>query len=134
MSLQTNPRSCATCHDIINPFGFALENFDAVGRYRNQENGRLIDATGTYEPPSGGPAAFNGARELAKLLAQNQETHAALIEQLFPYLVKQPVRAFGPEVIPDLLRSFARRDFNIRELVVEIMATAALTARDGKGL
>ncbi len=132
VTLQTSPTSCLTCHETINPLGFALENFDAVGRYCREENGRLIDASGTYEPPSGSPAAFNGARELAKLLAHNRETHAALVEQLFPYLVKQPIRAFGPGAFPGLLRSFTESDFNLRELVVEIMATAALTAREGK--
>ena len=130
VALQTGPASCTTCHGMINPLGFALEHFDAVGRYRHVEKGRTIDATGSYEPPSGSAAAFAG-RELAKVLAASQETHAALVEQLFPYLVKQPIRAFGPGAFPDLLQSFADSDFHIRELIVEIMATSALTAREG---
>ena len=39
VTLQTSPASCTTCHGMINPLGFALENFDAVGRYRKAENG-----------------------------------------------------------------------------------------------
>jgi len=132
VALQTSSASCTTCHGMINPLGFALENFDAVGRYRQEEKGRAIDATGNYESPAGTSAAFAGARELAKLLAGSQETHTALIEQLFSYLVKQPIRAFGPGALPQLLRSFTDSDFHIRKLIVEIMATSALTAREGK--
>ncbi len=132
VTVQTSPATCTTCHGMINPLGFALENFDAVGRYRKAEKGRAIDATGIYEPPSGTPVAFNGARELAKLLAESQETHAALVEQLFPYLVKQPIRAFGPGAFPELLRSFTESGFQIRRLIVEIMVTSALRARETK--
>ena len=111
VALQTGPASCTSCHGMINPLGFALENFDAAGRYRKEEQGRAIDATGTYEPPSGTRAAFSGARELATLLSGSQETHAALLEQLFPYLVKQPIRAFGPGAAADTIAILRREQF-----------------------
>src|SRR5207248_6057188 len=43
--LQTSPQACQSCHGMINPLGFTLENFDALGRYRAQEKGRPINAT-----------------------------------------------------------------------------------------
>jgi hypothetical protein len=131
VTLQTSPAACASCHAMINSLGFALEHFDAAGRYRDHENGQGIDATGSYESPSGTIAAVAGARELATRLAKSPEAHAAFVEQLFSYLVKQPIRAFGPGALPELTRSFAARDFHIRKLIVEIMATSALTARGG---
>jgi hypothetical protein len=132
VALQTSPAACTTCHGMINSLGFALENFDAAGRYRKTEHGRAIDATGTYESPSGTITALTGARELATRLAASPETHAAFVEQLFSYLVKQPIRAFGPGALPELVRSFAASSFHIRKLIVEIMATSAPTARAGK--
>ena len=61
VTLQTSPVPCASCHGLINPLGFALENFDAVGRHRREENGRSIDATGRYQGLSGVvPAEFDG--------------------------------------------------------------------------
>jgi hypothetical protein len=125
VALQTSPASCTTCHAMINPLGFGLERFDAVGRYRNEENGRPIDATGTYETPSGELLPYSGARELAALLADSEETHTAFVEQMFHHLVKQPVRAFGPRTLADLRRSFVSRDFHIRKLMVQIIATSA---------
>jgi hypothetical protein len=117
---------------MINPLGFTLEHFDAVGRYRKEEKGRPIDAIGMYETRSGEQVKFEGARALATFLAGSEEAHTAFVQQLFHYLVKQPIRAFGPRELPELRRFFATHDFNIRKLMVEIMATSALTPRGVK--
>jgi hypothetical protein len=130
--LQTRPEACRTCHGMINPLGFPLEHFDAVGRYREQENGRPIDATGSYQTRDGGPVSFHGVRDLGGFLAQSAETHDAFVEQLFHYLVKQPIRAYGPRTLADLRESFAAGRFNIQKLAVEIMAASALTSREPK--
>ena len=127
VTLQTKPESCQSCHGMINPLGFTLEHFDAVGRYRKEEKGRPIDATGSYETRTGEMVKFDGVRDLAAFLADSEETHTAFVQQLFHHLVKQPVRAFGPQTLPDLRRFFAAHDFNFRKLMVEIMATSALT-------
>ncbi|MGO9467630.1 MAG: DUF1592 domain-containing protein [Isosphaeraceae bacterium] len=132
VTLQTKPASCQSCHGMINSLGFTLENFDAVGRYRNQEKGRPIDATGTYETRKGALVKVNGIRELAAFLTRSEETHTAFVQQLFHYLVKQPIRAFGPQALPELRRFFLAQDFNVRKLMTEIMATSALTPRGVK--
>ncbi|MBV9125000.1 MAG: DUF1585 domain-containing protein, partial [Planctomycetes bacterium] len=106
-----------------------LEHFDAVGRYRDQENGRPIDGTGAYLTRAGQEVKFTGARDLATFLAGSEDVHDAFVERLFHYLVKQPILAYGPGELPDLRQSFARHEFNIRQLMVEIMATSALTGR-----
>jgi len=129
VTLQTGPESCQSCHSMINALGFTLEHFDAVGRYRNLEKGRPIDASGSYETRKGEMVNFKGVQELAAFLAASEETHAAIVQQLFHYLVKQPVRAYGPQTLAELRRSFATQDFNLKKLMVEIMATSALTPR-----
>lgn len=126
VALQTSPKACTTCHSMVNPLGFGLEHFDAIGRYRSEEKGKPIDAAGTYESRGGDTLTFTGARELAKLLAESDETQTAIVEQLFHYLVKQPIRAFGPRELSDLRRSFVENGYNIRHLLVETLATTAL--------
>ena len=126
VTLQTGSGTCLNCHGTINPLGFGLEHFDAVGRFRDREDGKTIDASGVYEPRSGEPRPYSGARELAALLAASEETQGAFVEQLFHHLVKQPIRAFGPGAAPELRRSFAGRGCSIRKLMVEIIATAAI--------
>jgi hypothetical protein len=127
--LQTKAQSCLGCHGMINPLGFTLEHFDAIGRYRDQENGRSIDATGTYQTFTGETVKFAGARELATFLAGSEEVHDAFIEHLFHYLVKQPVHAYGPQELANLRQFFAAHGYSIRKLMVEIMATTALPPR-----
>ncbi len=129
VSLQTKPAACQTCHGLINPLGFTLEHFDAAGRFRKEEKGRPIDASGFYETRLGETVKFHGARDLAEFLAGSEETHNAFVEQLFHYLVKQPVRAFSSHEGSDLRSFFTAHAFNIRKLMVEIMATTALTPR-----
>ena len=58
---------------------------------------------------------FNGIRELAAFLTRSEETHTAFVQQLFHYLVKQPIRAFGPQALPDLRRFFAATRFQCSE-------------------
>ncbi|HJZ55972.1 MAG TPA: DUF1592 domain-containing protein, partial [Gemmataceae bacterium] len=129
VALQTKPQACVGCHGMINPLGFTLENFDAVGRYREKENGKPIDASGLYQTRTGEVVKFAGPRDLAAFLARSEEVQEAFVEQLFHHLVKQPVRAYGPNTLADLQRSFAKNEFNIRELMVEIIAVSALQPR-----
>jgi cytochrome c553 len=132
VTLQTNPQACVTCHGVINPLGFALEHFDAVGRYREQESGRPIDATGFYKARSGEEVRFSGATELATFLANSQEVQNAFIERLFHNLVKQPVAAYGPEKLSQLRASFAQNHYNVRRLVTDIVAESALMRQSEK--
>ena len=129
VELQTKPEACQSCHVMINRLGFALEHYDAIGRYRDNEKGRSVDARGSYETRTGDEVTFDGAAELAAFLAKSQETHNAFVQQLFHYLVKQPIRAFGRTELTDLRGAFASNGYNIRELMVEIMTSSALAPR-----
>ncbi|MCA9219155.1 MAG: DUF1592 domain-containing protein [Planctomycetales bacterium] len=129
VTLQTSPAVCQSCHSLINPLGFSLEHYDAAGRYRIEEKGRPIDATGHYDALDGTSVDFRGVRELADYLVNSQETQSAFVEQLFHHAVKQPINAFGPRATDELRQSFSERDFNMRKLLVEIATRAAMTAR-----
>lgn len=126
VALQTKPTACLACHGMINPLGFTLEHFDAVGRFRDRERGKPIDATGAYQTRTGEIVKFVGVRDLATFLANSDETQEAFVEQLFHDLVKQPIRAFGPRKLADLRQSFADNRYNVRKLMVEIMAGSTL--------
>jgi mono/diheme cytochrome c family protein len=128
VELQTGHAACQACHQMINPLGFTLENFDAVGRYRDRENAKPINAAGGYVTREGREVTFASVRELAQFLADSDETHTALVEQLFQYMAKQPIRAYGAGVLPSLTKGFADEDFNLKSLLVNIAATAALPA------
>src|SRR5207245_6463785 len=123
MALQTQANNCMTCHGIINPLGFTLERFDAVGRYRETDNGKPVDATGSYRTRAGAIVKLTGARELGTFLAGSEEAQGAFVEQLFHHLVQQPMRAYGPSALEELQKKFASNVFNIRRLAVDVMVT-----------
>ena len=126
VAMQTKPAACSSCHNLINPLGFSLEKFDAIGRIRAKENGRPIDPSGGYYSRAGKEVKFSDSRDMARFLAGSEEVHAAFVEKLFQSLVKQPVRAFGPRALPDLRQSFAANQFNIRKQMVETAVLSAL--------
>jgi hypothetical protein len=129
VALQTRAVACQTCHTMINPLGFALEEFDAIGRFRSVERrgdeAKPIDATGSYLPREGPEATFTGARELGAYLAASGDAHEAFVQALFHAVVKQPVRAWGSDTLGDLCRSFRGDGFDIRRLLVDIMERSA---------
>ena len=127
--LQTKANACITCHGVINPLGFTLEHFDAVGRFRETDNAKPVDDTGSYITRSGKMATFSGPRQLAQFLVESEETHDAFVERLFHQLIQQPVRAYGPQTLANLRQSFEGKGYSIRKLVVEIVASTALTPR-----
>jgi mono/diheme cytochrome c family protein len=126
VTLQTKPDACQSCHSMINPLGFSLEEFDAIGRYREVEKNRAVDAAGSYRTKTGNMVEFDGASDLAQFLANSDESQAAFVRQLFHHIVKQPVRAYGPDRWEQLQRRFVEHEFNIHKLLAEIVAASAL--------
>lgn len=124
VELQTKPAACNTCHALINPLGFPLERYDAIGRLRTEDNGKSVDTNGYYVARSGATVKFNDAADLAKFIAGSEESHAAFAEKLFQHLTKQPVRAYGVKTLSNLEASFKKDHYNIRSLMVEIMMAA----------
>lgn len=125
IELQTGSVNCQVCHRKINSLGFALEHFDAVGRYRELDNGRPVDASGSYQPRAGEPVEFAGARQLGNYLATSEDCQRSFVEAAFEHFVKQPLAAYGTEVAAELVKSFRESGYHIRGLIVEIARIAA---------
>ena len=122
----TRDNACMSCHSVINPLGFSLEHYDAVGRFRTTENNKPIDATSDYTTTDGDPIKIKGPRDVAQHAAASEEAHRGFIRQLFQQLVKQPPAAYGADTLEKLRQSFVASDFNIRKLVAEIVQISAL--------
>ncbi len=126
----TRPEACQGCHSVINPLGFSLEHFDAVGRYRTRENGKPIDATSDYMTDSGETVRLAGGRDVAEFAVGSQHAQNGFIEQLFHSVVKQPMLAYGSETVDRLRASFVASEFNIQKLLVDIATVSALHGTD----
>ena len=122
----TKKEACMGCHATINPLGFSLENYDAVGRYRTTENNRPINATSDYESAEGETVKFHGARDLAEYTAGSDVARRGFVKNLFHYEVKQTPAVFGPETLTELDQRFVASGCHMRQLFVDIATTAAL--------
>jgi hypothetical protein len=132
IAAQTKPEMCNACHGIINPLGFTLEEFDAIGRYRVNENGKPIDTSGSYLARSGKRSTFTNAIDLGKYIVDSDDAQSAFVEKLFQHLVKQPVLAYGPRMLPGLVQKFAENRYSIRKLMVQIGVSSALEPQGAK--
>jgi len=122
----TRSQACQGCHSVINPLGFSLEYYDAVGRFRTHDRDRPIDTVSDYTTDEGRTVRLKGARDVAEFAARSEQAQNAFIEQLFHSIVKQPMLAYGRDVPDRLRRAFAASGFNIQKLAVEIATLSAL--------
>ncbi len=117
--------NCMGCHATINPLGFTLENYDAIGRWRTKDNNKPINSVSEFSTDEGETVRLTGARDIVKLAAENPGGHRAFIHQLFQHTVKQSVGVYGPDALEDLRQSFTKSGFHIRKLLAEIATVAA---------
>jgi hypothetical protein len=129
----TKGENCMGCHSAINPLGFSLEHFDAVGKFRTEDNGKPIDAVAEYIADDGKTIKVTGPRDVAEFAATNEDAHRAFVQQLFHHIVKQPVLAYGSTIMDQLRQSFAASGFNIQQLLVDIVSVSALHDSSLKG-
>ena len=106
---RSNP-SCANCHKKIDPLGFGLENFDAIGKYRQRENGELIDASG--EMPDG--SKFKGVYELKKyiLSKKKKEFITNISKRLLAFSLGRKLQYFDEPAIQKIVAAVEKDDYN----------------------
>lgn len=126
VSELTKPQACQTCHSVINPLGFSLEHFDAVGRYRTREQDRPVDSVVEYLTDEGQSLRLSGAEDIARFAIGNRQAQEGFLEQLFHQVVKQPMRAYGAEMMERLRGSFEKNHFDLQQLLVDIACISAL--------
>ncbi len=127
----TRPSPCNGCHaTAINPLGYALENLDGLGRFRTQENGRPIDASGTYSL-DGAEVPFDGAVSLIKAMAASQQAHDCYARRWVEYLYGRDLDV-NNDADRNLIRQAgarSRADLPVKELILQLIATDAFTSR-----
>jgi hypothetical protein len=121
---------CAKCHLIIDPLGFAFDNYDAIGAWRTTEPGspKPLDTSGALMLPSGELKWKNGL-ELVRQLPGLEETRACAGKQWFRYLMR---RKEGPGDARSLAlagQAFSRSSYQLRELLVGFTRTRAFSHR-----
>ncbi len=123
---RTNP-VCANCHKVLDPIGFGLENFDAIGRWRDQDDsGGAIDAAG--ELPGG--KHFASPKELKVIIAaRSNELARNLTEKLLAYALCRQLEGYDEIVVDRLMETIAKDGYRIQTLITEIVTSYPFVQR-----
>ncbi|MDQ8197364.1 DUF1592 domain-containing protein [Pelagicoccus enzymogenes] len=126
---RANPQ-CASCHDIMDPVGFVLENYDAVGRWRDFEHGIPIDASGGL--PDGKEAS--GIADLESGLLERPDLFArTLSEKLLTFAIGRGVESFDAPAIRQIVRDAAQDDYQFSSLILGIVNSTPFQMRSTVG-
>lgn len=125
--LHRSEAVCANCHRLLDPIGFGLENFDAIGRWRDQdEKGQAIDASG--ELPGG--RHFSNPKELKTIIAaHNAKFSRNLVERLLAYALCRRLEGYDEIVIDELMQKIAQDGYRMQTLINAVVTSYPFTHR-----
>lgn len=121
--------SCASCHDRIDPLGFGLENYDAIGKWRLEDNGRPVDSSGVL--PDG--SAFSGPAGLKGVLVERKDDFVrCLAEKMLIYALGRGLEDYDEPALNEIANEVARSDYRFSALVFEIVRSLPFTKLRGE--
>ncbi len=110
--------SCAACHTLMDPLGFSLEHFDAIGAYRATDAGKPIDTTGSI-----GSQSFSDAPSLGTIIAGAPETAPCLVRNLYSYATGHAVADTEEIAVQNLASGFTTSGNRLRALVLALITS-----------
>jgi hypothetical protein len=114
---RENPM-CASCHTQMDPLGFALENYDAIGQWRTKEGTLPVDASGVLPNRK----SFNGSKELKAILASNRDVFAeCLTEKLLTYALGRGLEGYDRQAIKKIVSGLESNDYRFSSLISGIV-------------
>jgi Protein of unknown function (DUF1588)/Protein of unknown function (DUF1585)/Protein of unknown function (DUF1592) len=123
---QTNP-VCANCHKTLDPIGFSLENFDAIGQWRDRDsNGQPIDAAG--ELP-GGVRVASPKNLKAVIAGRSEDVARNLVERLLAYALGRKLEGYDEIVVDNLMGELAGDGYRMRTLIDGVITSYPFTHR-----
>ena len=131
MELHRRNPVCASCHAQMDPLGFALENFDAIGKWRTMgEGGTPIDASAVL--PNG--AAISGPGELARVLVEQPDRFVStVVEKLLTYAIGRGVEYYDAPAVRAIVGAAAARGYPWSSLISGVVTSAPFQMRTSDG-
>jgi hypothetical protein len=116
---------CATCHKMMDPLGFGLERYDAIGAFRNEENGLPVDDSGVM--PDG--TAFQGVREMAGLIETDPRFPRCVTEHVLTYALGRGLGHHDKADVKALTEKFVSSGLKVPDLIEAIVLSAPFGQR-----
>ncbi|HEY1601973.1 MAG TPA: DUF1592 domain-containing protein [Pirellulales bacterium] len=123
--------SCASCHARMDPLGFALENFDAVGAWRDRDDDHEINASGTLP----GGKSFSGGAELRDILKARPELFArSLVRKMLTYALGRGLEAYDTQAVYDITSHLKTQEYKFSSLVLDVVRSEPFQMRRAQGV
>ncbi len=120
--------ACASCHNLMDPIGLGLENYDGIGRWRTQDaEGFAIDAQSELYTGE----AFDGGAELSAILTQDDRLHHCLAEKLFIYGLGRDVQSEDEHHLEAMLDGYAEEGYRLPDLIKRLVTSQPFLTRRG---
>lgn len=125
--LHQTSAACSNCHKILDPIGFGLENFDAIGRWRERDDsGGAIDASGVLP----GGESFTTPQELKTIIASRKNDLARnLTERLLGYALGRTLEGYDEIVVDQMMESIAKDDYHMLSIITGVVTSYPFTQR-----
>jgi mono/diheme cytochrome c family protein len=131
LELHRKDPTCASCHRRMDPLGFGLENFDAIGAWRTSDGKFPIDATGTL--PDG--RSFTGPDELRKILrADHQAFEHCLTAKLLTYALGRGLERYDKRTVSGIVGRLPEHEYRFSGLILEIVKSLPFQSRRSSGI
>lgn len=130
MELHRSDPTCAACHSKMDPLGFSLENFDAIGRYRSTEGKFPIDASGVL--PDG--TKFDGPDSMKQALLQESGAIAkSVTEKMLTFALGRGLERYDRGTVNEIVTAMEKDNYQLRRLVEEVCWSMPFRMRRGEG-
>ena len=127
---RTNP-VCSSCHSGMDPLGFGLENYDAIGRWRTMDGKFPVESGGTL--PNG--KTFSNPAELRAILkGQSPQFSRTLIEKMMTYGLGRGLKAYDRRTVDSINRTLAADGYRLQTLIQQIVESLPFQSRRGEDL
>jgi hypothetical protein len=122
--------SCSVCHNVMDPIGFGLENYDAVGRWRTADGNTPIDPSGKL--PDG--KSFGGAKDLKQILkGQSGAFIRNVAEKMLTYALGRGLEPFDKPAVDRITAGVSAHDYRFSTLISEVVNSPPFQMRSGEG-
>ncbi|MDQ3036702.1 MAG: DUF1592 domain-containing protein [Myxococcota bacterium] len=125
---RTDP-SCSSCHRLMDPIGFGFENFDAIGAWRDTDEGFDVDATGEIIATEDANGTFDGAAEMVTRLAASSDVQSCVTRQWFRSTFGRTEATSDTCTLDEVGAAFEESGHDLRTLVLALVRTDAFRHR-----
>ncbi len=128
VEVHTSPDSCQGCHGIINPVGYAFEQFDSIGRHRTEENGEPLDTSGAVRL-DGAETSYQDSTEMLDAIAASEDARDCYARNWLRYAYGRDDREADTSTLSEITGALADSDYSVKSMLAALTQSRSFRFR-----